>query len=199
MDDSKMTLIKKVYYTICQIMLNGLVPLCARNILDIDEEARGFWALIPMFGVYYPIFCYVDFADDGRLFIRFCIGINYGTNPNLNGLIRDYLIALSPSFDYDYYFIVDISDPCVYITADVSIGETCPTEANLERAIRNLLAISGYLTDKDLSNTVKRAQLISEHRFCRVAIGEDVISRFSINTISIMKDDIPQRREPSSE
>ena len=194
-----MSLIKKVYYTIRQIMLNGHVPLCARNILDIDEEARGFWALMPLSGVYYPIFCYVDYAGDGCLFIRFCIGINYGTNPNLNGLMRDYLIALSPSFDKDYYYIADTLDSCVYITADAAIGDSCPTEENLEKAIHNLLAISSYLTDDDLLSVVERAWLISEHRFCRVAIGEDVISRFSINTISILKDDIPQRREPSSE
>lgn len=194
-----MNRVRQGYYTIRQIMLNGHVPLCARNILDVGEEARGFWALMPMSGIYHPIFCYVDYAGDGYLFIRFCVGINYGTNPNLNGLMRDYLIALSPSLDRDYYFIADTSDSCVYITADAAIGDTCPTEENFEKAIHNLLAISSCLTDDDLLSAVERARLISEHRFCRAAISADVLSRFSINTISILKDDIPQRREPLSE
>ena len=113
--------------------------------------------------------------------------------------MRDYLIALSPSLDRDYYFIADTSDSCVYITADVAIGDTCPTEENLEKAIHDLLAISSCLTDDDLLSAVERARLISEHRFCRVAIGEDVISRLSINTISILKGETPQYYEPLSE
>ncbi len=191
---NNMTFIKEVYDTIRKIMLNGRIALCARNILDVDREARGFWALMPTSGVYHPIFCYVDQTDDRRHFIRFCIGINYGSNRNLNGLMRDYLITLSPSLDDKYYCITDISDSCVYLTADALIGETFPTEADIEKAIRNLLAISSCLTDDDISSIAERARSIGGQRFCRTELSEDERSRLEIDHTELMKDNIPHSK-----
>ena len=131
MDDRKMTFIKEVYDTIRKMMINEQIAVYSRYILDADREARDFWALMPTSGVYHPIFCYVDQTDDRHHFIRFCIGINYRSNRNLNGLMRDYPITLSPSLDDKYYCIADTSDSCVYLTADALIGDACPTEADV--------------------------------------------------------------------